>query len=89
MDMDVWHSRRRRAAAAVKALQLALARVGVPEKLWEPIKPMMARSGYPYIVLGTLTVTAAEEIARALEAVPQQHTVPDAGDDPDHARSGS
>lgn len=88
MEMDQWRPMRDRAFAAVEALQAELARVGVPETLWQRIRPFTARSGQTHIELGRMTVKEAERLARALAAVPQQRTVPDA-DNPDHARAGS
>lgn len=89
MEMEVWISRRRRGAAVAEALQEALARVGVPEGLWKLVTPKISRSGYPYIAIHTLSLSAAQEITRALEAVPQQHTVSGAGDEPEHTRADS
>jgi hypothetical protein len=90
MEMDKWRPMRDRAFAAVEALQAGLARLGVPEALWQRIRSVTGRTGLTYIEVGALTVAEAEWIARALEAVPLQRTVPDAGDDePDHTRADS
>lgn len=89
MNPKKWDALRDRAIAAAEALQAALAALGMPESLWQRIRAFTGRSGNAHIELGRLTVKEAEQLARALAAVPQQRTVPDTGDEPDHTRANT
>lgn len=88
MQMDDWHTNREAAAAALRKLQAAMDSSGIPEESWRQIRLMMGGGGLNDVQIGGLTVAAAEQLTRALAAVPQQRTVPDAGDDePDRVRA--
>ncbi|MCP3820496.1 hypothetical protein NLX86_21080 [Streptomyces sp. A3M-1-3] len=66
MDMQTWRDGRARAEDATKALREALAALGVPERVQEHLRPMVTRTGRPYVHVGTVRADHIEQIAEAL-----------------------
>lgn len=70
MDMPVWRDRRARAVASAEALQSALAGLGLPERVWTSIRPVVTASGNAFVDLGMLRPETADQITAALNPTP-------------------
>lgn len=70
MEMVVWRDRRARAVASADALQSALAGLGVPERVWRTIRPVVTASGNAFVDLGMLRPEVADQITAALNPTP-------------------
>ncbi|MFI6288406.1 hypothetical protein ACIBCM_27285 [Streptomyces sp. NPDC051018] len=66
MEMQTWRSARDTATAAARALQEALAGLGIPERARPLIRPVVSTSGRAYVEIGLLHPEVAEQIAEAL-----------------------
>ncbi|MGW4029116.1 hypothetical protein ACWEFL_07310 [Streptomyces sp. NPDC004838] len=68
MEMQTWRDATARAADAAEAIRSVMAALGVPERDWRLIRPMVSRSGKSYVHLGVLRAEAVEQLAEALRA---------------------
>ena len=68
MDMQTYRDGRRQATDAAEAIREALAGLGLPESVWGSVRPMVTRSGKPYIHLGMVRAEVAEKMAEAMQA---------------------
>ncbi|MFD8228319.1 hypothetical protein ACFV16_29685 [Streptomyces massasporeus] len=68
MDMQTYRDGRKAAADAAEAIRTALAGLGLPERVWGSVRPMVTHSGKPYVHLGMVRADAAERIAEAIRA---------------------
>ncbi len=68
MDMQTYRDGRKAAADAAEAIRTALAGLGLPERVWGSVRPMVTHSGKPYVHLGMVRAEAAEKIAEAIRA---------------------
>lgn len=66
MGMQTWGDGRTRATDAVESIRAGLAALGVPESAWDGVRPMVTRTGRPYVDLGTLRADVAEQVTEAL-----------------------
>lgn len=69
MDMQTWRDGWARATDASEAIRAALAASGVPEAAWSGVRPVVTKTGRPYVELGTVQADLAERIAQALRGV--------------------
>ncbi|GGW77671.1 hypothetical protein GCM10010383_01220 [Streptomyces lomondensis] len=51
---------------AADALRKALADLGLPENVWDGIRPMVTQRGTPYVHLGMVRADVAEKMAEAM-----------------------
>ncbi|EGJ73547.1 MULTISPECIES: hypothetical protein [unclassified Streptomyces] len=57
------------AAEAAEALRGAFADLGLPERVWASLRPLVADdSGNPYVYLGLVRAEVAQRIAEAVRA---------------------
>ncbi|MGX1026584.1 hypothetical protein [Streptomyces sp. SAI-097] len=68
MDMQTYRDGRREATDAAEATRAALASLGLPERAWGSVRPMVTHSGKPYVHLGMVRAEVAEKIAEAIRA---------------------
>lgn len=68
MDMQTYRDGREAAANAAEAIRAALVGLGLPERVWGSVRPMVPHSGKPYVHLGMVRADAAERIAEAIRA---------------------
>lgn len=68
MDMQTYRDGREAAANAAEAIRAALVGLGLPERVWGSVRPMVTHSGKPYVHLGMVRADAAERIAEAIRA---------------------
>ncbi|MFD4347343.1 hypothetical protein ACFWQ6_21225 [Streptomyces coelicoflavus] len=68
MDMQTYRDGRKAATDAAEAIRAALAGLGLPERVWGSVRPMVTHSGKPYVHLGMVRAEAAEKIAEAIRA---------------------
>ncbi|MFC8896511.1 hypothetical protein [Streptomyces cinereoruber] len=68
MDMQTYRDGRQAAAEAAEAIRLALVELGLPERVWGSVRPMVTHSGKPYVHLGMMRADAVEKIAEAIRA---------------------
>lgn len=68
MDLPTYRDGRRKAAAAAEAIQVALAALGLPESVRRSVRPLVTRSGKPYVHLGMMSADAAEKMAAAIRS---------------------
>ncbi|WP_435283299.1 hypothetical protein [Streptomyces koelreuteriae] len=68
MDMQAYRDGRSKATEAAEAVREALAGLGFPESVWGSVRPMVTRSGKPYVHLGMVRADVAEKIAEAMRA---------------------
>ncbi|WP_244207197.1 hypothetical protein [Streptomyces swartbergensis] len=66
MDMQTYRDGRKEATDAAEAIREALAGLGLPESVWGSVRPMVTRSGKPYVHLGMVRADAAEKMAEAM-----------------------
>lgn len=66
MDMDTYRAGRREAAEAAEAIRAALAALGLPERVWGSVRPMVTHTGTPYVHIGMVRADAAEQMAEAM-----------------------
>ncbi|MER7914278.1 hypothetical protein [Streptomyces sp. NPDC096068] len=66
MDMQTYRDDRKAADDAAEAIRSALVGLGLPERVWGGVRPMVTHSGKPYVHLGMMRAEAAERIARAI-----------------------
>jgi hypothetical protein len=65
MDMQTWRDGWARATDAAEAMRVVLASLGVPEAAWIGVRPVVTKTGRPYVELGTVQADLAEQIAEA------------------------
>ncbi|WP_432074470.1 hypothetical protein [Streptomyces wuyuanensis] len=70
MEMQRWRDSRAAAEEATRALEQALADLGLPERQYRHIRSAVTASGKPYVYLGLVTAELAEKIAEALGRPP-------------------
>ncbi|MFE7575501.1 hypothetical protein ACFU5Z_12240 [Streptomyces sp. NPDC057521] len=66
MDMQTYRDGRQAADDAANALRAALAGLGLPERVWVDVRPMVTNSGKPYVHLGMMRADAVAAIAEAI-----------------------
>ena len=66
MDMRTYRDGRKQAADAAEAIRAALAGLGLPERVWGSVRPMVTHRGQPYVHLGMVRADAAERMAEAM-----------------------
>lgn len=66
--MKTYRDGRAEATAAAEAIRAALAGLGLPERVWGSVRPMVTASGTPYVHLGMVRADVAEKIAEAIGA---------------------
>ncbi|WP_229828896.1 hypothetical protein [Streptomyces massasporeus] len=66
--MDTYRDGRRQATDAAEAIRAALAALGLPERVWGSVRPMVTHSGKPYVHLGMVRADVAERMAEAMQA---------------------
>ncbi|MER6343696.1 hypothetical protein ACWC10_00060 [Streptomyces sp. NPDC001595] len=66
MDMQTYRDGRKQAEDAADAIRQALAALGLPERVWGGIRPMVTHSGSPYVHLGMIRADAVEKITEAI-----------------------
>ncbi|APY85235.1 hypothetical protein DCW30_23375 [Streptomyces alfalfae] len=66
MDMRTYRDGRKAATDAAEAIRAALVGLGLPERVWGSVRPMVTHSGKPYVHLGMVRAEAAEKIAEAI-----------------------
>ncbi|WP_328408797.1 hypothetical protein OG542_05805 [Streptomyces violaceus] len=65
--MDTYRDGRKQATDAAEAIRGALAGLGLPERVWGSVRPMVTHSGKPYVHLGMVVrADVAEKIAEAM-----------------------
>ncbi|MFF7382130.1 hypothetical protein [Streptomyces griseoluteus] len=69
MEMQTYRDGRKAADDAAEAIRTALAGLGLPESVWNSVRPMVTHSGKPYVHLGMMRADAAERIAEAIRQV--------------------
>ncbi|MDT9694733.1 hypothetical protein [Streptomyces sp. P17] len=68
MDMDTYRAGRKEATEAAEAVRAALAALGLPERVWGSVRPMVTHKGSPYVHIGMVRADAAEKMAEAMRA---------------------
>ncbi|MEU8849045.1 hypothetical protein AB0C70_22975 [Streptomyces sp. NPDC048564] len=68
MDMATYREGRKQATDAAEAIRAALAVLGLPERVWGGVRPMVTHSGKPYVHLGMVRADVAERMAEAMRA---------------------
>ncbi|WP_432062015.1 hypothetical protein [Streptomyces sp. S1] len=68
MDMQTYRDGRKAADAAAEAIRAALIGLGLPERVWGGVRPMVTHSGKPYVHFGMMRAEAAEQIAEAIRS---------------------
>jgi hypothetical protein len=71
LDMQVYRDGHREATEAAEAIRAALAGLGLPERVWGSVRPMVTHSGKPYVHLGMVRADAAERMAEAMRTPAQ------------------
>lgn len=66
MDMATYRDGRKAATDAAEAIRAALAGLGLSERVWGSVRPMVTHSGKPYVHLGMVRADVAEKIAEAM-----------------------
>jgi len=66
MDLPAYRDGRRKATDAAEAIQAALAALGLPDSVRHSIRPLVTRSGKPYVHLGMVSADAAQKMAAAM-----------------------
>ncbi|MFI6285871.1 hypothetical protein ACIBCM_14120 [Streptomyces sp. NPDC051018] len=66
MEMQTWRNALATAQTASRALQAALAGLGIPERACPLIRPVVSTSGRAYVEVGLLRPEVAEHVAEAL-----------------------
>ncbi|WP_217251929.1 hypothetical protein [Streptomyces sp. AC602_WCS936] len=66
MDMQTYRDGRKQATDAAEAIRAALAALGLPERVWGSVRPMVTHNGKPYVHLGMVRAEVAEKIAEAM-----------------------
>ncbi|MFD7886395.1 hypothetical protein ACFV3N_28615 [Streptomyces bauhiniae] len=69
MEMQTYRDGRKAADDAAEAIRTALAGLGLPESVWNSVRPMVTHSGKPYVHLGMMRADDAERIAEAIRQV--------------------
>ncbi|MFD6250423.1 hypothetical protein [Streptomyces roseolus] len=64
--MQTYRDGRQAAADAAEAIRVALVELGLPERVWGSVRPMVTHSGKPYVHLGMMRADAVEKIAEAI-----------------------
>lgn len=68
MNMATYRDGRKQATDAAEAIRAALAGLGLPERVWGSVRPMVTNSGTPYVHLGMVRADVAERMAEAMQA---------------------
>ncbi len=68
MDMQTWRDGHMTAEQATSALRDALAALGLPERAWEALRPVVTYNGTPYVHMGMVRADVAERMAEAMRA---------------------
>ncbi|WP_432022287.1 hypothetical protein [Streptomyces parvus] len=68
MEMQAYRDGRKAADEAAEAIRAALVGLGLPEGFWGSVRPMVTRSGKPYVHLGVVRADAVKKIADAIKA---------------------
>lgn len=68
MDIQTYRDGRKEATAAAEAIRAALVGLGLPERVWGSVRPMVTHSGKPYVHLGMVRADAAERMAEAMRS---------------------
>ncbi|WP_247614028.1 hypothetical protein [Streptomyces tagetis] len=66
--MQTYRDGRKEATDAAEAIRAALAALGLPERVWGSVRPMVTHSGKPYVHLGMVRAEAAARIAEAIRS---------------------
>ncbi|MER5212990.1 hypothetical protein ABT063_21040 [Streptomyces sp. NPDC002838] len=66
MDVQTYRDGRKQATEAAEAIREALASLGLPERVWGGVRPMVTHSGTPYVHLGMVRADAVERMAEAM-----------------------
>jgi hypothetical protein len=66
IDVQTYRDGRKEATDAAEAIRAALAGLGLPESVWGSVRPMVTRSGKPYVHLGMVRADVAERMAEAM-----------------------
>lgn len=66
MDMQTWRDGWARATDAAESIRAALAALGLPESSWSSVRPVVTKTGRPYVDLGTVRADVVEQVAEAL-----------------------
>ncbi|WP_234374947.1 MULTISPECIES: hypothetical protein [unclassified Streptomyces] len=66
--MQTYRDGRKAATDAAEAIRAALVELGLPERVWSSVRPMVTHSGKPYVHLGMMRADAVEKIAEAIRA---------------------
>ncbi|MGW4200857.1 hypothetical protein [Streptomyces sp. NPDC004726] len=66
MEMGVWRDAQARAGAAAEGLRESLEDLGLPERVWRSIRPVVTGSGTSYVYVGVVRADAVERITAAL-----------------------
>lgn len=68
MEMQTYRDGRKAADDAAEAIRAALAGLGLPEGVWDSVRPMVTHSGKPYVHLGMMRADVVAKIAEAIQA---------------------
>ncbi|MER5223298.1 hypothetical protein [Streptomyces flaveus] len=68
MDMQTYRDGRKEATDAAEAIRAALAGLGLPERVWGSVRPMVTHRGQPYVHLGMVRADSTEKMAEAMRA---------------------
>ncbi|MFJ3925412.1 hypothetical protein [Streptomyces sp. NPDC090022] len=66
MDMQTWRDSWDRADNASESIRAALTALGVPETVWNSLRPTVTHNGGAYVDFGKLPASVVEQIAEAL-----------------------
>ncbi|MGC9539524.1 hypothetical protein [Streptomyces sp. UG1] len=64
--MGTYRARRREATEAAEAIRAALAALGLPERVWGSVRPVVTHRGTPYVHIGMVRADVAEKMAEAM-----------------------
>lgn len=64
--MDTYRIGRQKAAEAAEAFRAALSEIGLPERVWGGVRPVVTHRGAPYVHLGMIRADAVEHMAEAM-----------------------
>jgi predicted PhzF superfamily epimerase YddE/YHI9 len=66
LDMDTYRAGRQKATEAAEAIREALAALGLPERVWASVRPLVTHTGKPYVHIGMIRADAAEKMSEAM-----------------------